>query len=173
MLTQSNKLFLIISYWLLTFGRASKSGPIQSKTNSKNKQENKLVSCVFPPTISWTKLLDNDTATGAQLKKLPQILLDPWQFMKYHAKQHEKLPYLCETKWITFVSAYLCNKFLVRVDRVMISFCKYFCHWNWYCVRHKSNYSPVGKYVRNQFKRRQSWSWQPIKISCYLKLWNR
>ena len=61
----------------LTFGRGSKNGPINSKTNSNRMQDTRLASCVFPPTASWIKLLESDVANGRQAKNDPRILEAP------------------------------------------------------------------------------------------------
>lgn len=56
---------------ILTLGRSSKKGPIQSKTLNKMLQEIKLASWVRPPTVCWINDLDNDAHEGMQEKNEP------------------------------------------------------------------------------------------------------
>jgi hypothetical protein len=58
-------------------GRGSKNGPISSKTSSNKRQDTTLASCVFPPTVCWIKLLDNDAENGRHEKNDPRILEAP------------------------------------------------------------------------------------------------
>lgn len=61
----------------LTFGRTSKNGPIQSRTNANIAQETTDVSWVRPPDITWTVDRDNEADNGRHEKHDPIIFDAP------------------------------------------------------------------------------------------------
>ena len=61
----------LLKYQILTLGKSSKKGPIQSKTLNKMLQEIILANWVWPPTVCWINDLDNEAQDGIQEKKDP------------------------------------------------------------------------------------------------------
>ena len=75
-----------------TFGSGSNKGPTKSRTMMSRPTEIKLVSCVFPPTLTCTRVLPIEAAEGGQEKKEPNTLAAP-----------------CSRAWITFQTLSLTN----------------------------------------------------------------